>query len=432
LVDVIVVGAGLAGLSAARRLEDHGLSIGVLEASGIVGGHTRSHLLGGQLVDCGAENFSKGHLRVRRLAEDLGLGIRPSAFKGIPVSLWRLGDREKVGYRPPLSPAELPRAARLFWRLRRLAHGIPPEAPWRAPDAIGLDSLSFYDWAVAAGAREPLPQLLRIAIGGFATVPIERLSTLQVAWWISRAGGVSAALRAGLEWEIEEGTQALATGLAGRLQRPVALDAAISRINQDDDGVEVVAENGSRWQARRAVVCIPLPLVTGIRFDPPLDEQLAKMHSELEFGRATKILVTPREQPTIRHRLVLGGKAVPTGWIRGRAAVGLCVGESADQPPESLLSDLAAAFDFDRDDADVEIVEWNQEKFSGGSYVAWAPGQLTRFGPHLRRPHRHVYFATSDRGSWAPNMEGALESGTEVADAIAHTLVGLGSGGRAA
>jgi monoamine oxidase len=266
--------------------------------------------------------------------------------------------------------------------------------------------------------------LLRAAIGGFATVPIEELSTLQVAWWVSRAGGVSPALRAGLEWEIEEGTQALAAGLAKGLRGPVVLDAPIAQINQDHGGVEIIGEDGASWQARRAVVCAPLPCVAGLRFDPPLDEQQQRMYAELRFGSATKVLVVPRTPPAGRQRILVGGKSVPTGWIRGRAAVGFCSGPAADLPRDSLLDDLAESFQFAHTEADVEVIEWGNEPFSGGSYLAWAPGQLTTHGPHLRRAHRHVYFAASDRGSWAPNMEGALESGTEAADALARSLLG--------
>lgn len=423
-VDVVVVGAGLAGLSAARRLEDHGLAVAVLEASGEVGGHTRSLVLGGQLVECGAENLSKGHLRVRRLADELGLQLRPSAFKGLPVALWRLDGKRRVGRRPPLSSRELLRAARIVHRLKRLASDVPPTAPWSAPDAGYLDSQSFADWATRAGARGPVLGLLRSAIGGFATIPIEELSTLQVAWWVSRAGGVSSALRAGLEWEIEEGTQALAAGLAKGLRDPVVLDAPIAQINQDQGGVEIIGEDGASWQARRAVVCAPLPCVAGLRFDPPLDEQQQRMYAELRFGSATKVLAVPQTPPMGRQRILVGGEAVPTGWIRGGAAVGFCSGSAADLPRDSLLDDLAGSFQFAHTDADVEVIEWGKEPFSGGSYLAWAPGQLTMHGPHLRRAHRHVYFAASDRGSWAPNMEGALESGTDVADALARSLLG--------
>jgi monoamine oxidase len=213
--------------------------------------------------------FCQGHVRVRRLADEFGLHLRPAAFKGNPIALWRLDGKQRVGRRPPLSPRELLRAVRILHRLKRLASDVPPTAPWSAPCANHLDSVSFADWAALAGARGPVLELLRFAIGGFATVPVEELSTLQVAWWVSRAGGVLAALRAGLEWEIAEGTQALAAGLANDLRGPIILDSPTAQINQDKSGVEVIDENGTYWQARVRSYALRFPALLVFGSTPP-------------------------------------------------------------------------------------------------------------------------------------------------------------------
>ena len=129
-VDVVVVGAGLAGLATARDLERRGHSTVILEAGREIGGHTRSRLVDGQVIDLGGEHVSTQHARVHALARELGLTLEPTALAGAPRMLWRLDSRPRVSRIPPASPSEYFFGSRAALRIERLARDVPPRTPW--------------------------------------------------------------------------------------------------------------------------------------------------------------------------------------------------------------------------------------------------------------------------------------------------------------
>lgn len=117
-----VVGAGLSGLMAANRLHEAGASTVVLEATGEVGGRTKSRLCGGRIVDLGGEWVGRNYLRLRRLVTGLGLHLEPTPFLPRP--------RVRPEARPPLEPTSLARLAVAVRRLGRSCRALPAEAPW--------------------------------------------------------------------------------------------------------------------------------------------------------------------------------------------------------------------------------------------------------------------------------------------------------------
>src|SRR5918999_5380299 len=150
MLDVIVVGAGLAGLTAAEELAGRGLDVAVLEARDRVGGRTCSRRVAGQAVDMGAEHVGPGHRRVLALARRVGVRTEPSRLLSA-TARWRLGGADKVGRLPPLTAREAASAVKVLGRLARLSRRVPAERPWSAPPAF--DRISLADWLEAQRLR---------------------------------------------------------------------------------------------------------------------------------------------------------------------------------------------------------------------------------------------------------------------------------------
>lgn len=317
---------------------------------------------------------------------------------------------------PPLSPGEFASLGRALFALKRLSLRVDADRPWCSSGAEDLDLFSFAGWldelGLAGRAREAFEGL----VCGFATVGAGELSLLHVLWWVSRAGGLLPALRNGLALRVAGGAQAVPLGLAARLRAPVLLGVPAVLVEQDEGGVTVSGEHGRLVRSRRAIVAVPPPALRTIAFSPPLDAAQRSLVEELGFGRAVKVSVAAPSAASERHRTFVGGTPLSIGWWTGGTLAGIAYGENTERRKEELIVDLVGAFGVPLATVEAaEAVDWGRERFAGGTYAAFSPGQLVRHGPHLRRPHGAVHFAGAERSSWPNQMEGAVESGMEVA-----------------
>lgn len=402
--DVVVVGAGLAGLSAAAALQSSGRSVRVVEARDEVGGRVRTRVVDGEIVDLGAEFVGRSHRRVRELAERVGIQLEPARF-GRQRVIWTVGGNRRTGRVPRLSPRELASLARAAAEVRRLARGLDPDRPWRSPSSGELDSRSVGEWLSGAGICGRASVFTRALIEGFATVPLESLSLLHLLWWIRR-GGIAGATR----WRVGGGAQRLADGLAEQLREPVLLRAPVRAVEQSKSGVSVHTE-GREFRARRAIIAIPLPVLRHVHFEPALPARV-QATSELGFGRSSSVVIVTRglsrwDTPGA----AVGDAPVGLAWRRGRTIKGLV-------PPGSMEragASLARTFGVSEHRRVEHSVDWTADPQSGGTYLAPAPGELSTHGAALGLEHGRIYFAGSERSSWPDSMEGALESGERAA-----------------
>ena len=410
---------------AATELERAGVSVAVVEARREVGGRARSRVLdgtNGTPADLGGQFVGPDHRGVRNLAAALGLHLVPARIGARPL-LWRLGGgQERAGLAPPLSLGEYASLGGALLRLKRLSLRVDPASPWRSPNAEELDGRSLGGWLDEAGLRGRARAVLEDPILGFATVGARELSLLQVLWWVKRAGGFLPALRNGSAMRLAEGAQAVTMGLAARLKGPILLGVPVVSVEQDEESVSVLRGDGTVVRARQAVIATPLPALRSMSFSPALDAAQQSLLNELRFGRATKVCVAAPVEPPARHRAFVGGSPVSIGWRTGGILAGIARGEDADRPEEELVADLARAFGIAPGASGKAAVHWGRERFAGGTYVAFSPGQLVRHGPHLRRPHGRVHFGGAERSSWPDQMEGAVESGTEAARRVLADL----------
>src|ERR671916_551790 len=258
--DVVVVGAGLAGLAAARELEAQGVSVVVLEARDRVGGRTLNEPIGdGKVVEVGGQWIGPTQDHLAALARELGVGTFPTHDDGDNVIEYGGRLRRYQGAIPRINPLVLVDVEQAQRRLNRLAKRVPLDAPWKAPHAQRLDGQTVAGWMRRNLATDAGRMLLELGIeAGWAAQP-EDLSLLHVLFYIHSAGSLELLFdtEGGAQQDrFVGGSQLVPIRMAERLGADrLLLGAPVRRIEHGADGVTVQAD-GAVARGRRAIVAL--------------------------------------------------------------------------------------------------------------------------------------------------------------------------------
>ncbi|KUH84842.1 NAD(P)/FAD-dependent oxidoreductase [Mycobacterium sp. IS-1556] len=417
-VDVAVVGAGLAGLAAARHLRRAGKSVFVAEARDEVGGRARSRDLDGSVADFGGEWIGRAHRRMHRLVRELGLDVEPARHVGYPM-VWRLPGRRARRRLPP--PGTWLGLVRAFSSLAWLSRRIDSDAPWRSSRAAELDRRSVAEWLDERRLDGGSRYLLERLVGSLARENLDSMSLLHLLWLLRIAGGPWRSMTAVFQWRISQGAQQVAARMAAPLGDVVRLNTPVSRITQRANGAEVRAGNLT-VDAERVIVAIPVTQLPRVVFDPPLPPDLARL-AELHIDAGTKVIALLPRGHSVRHNTVLGGDVLWGAWRRGDRVTGFCPATGTAIDDDVLLADLAEAFGVQPHQLRCPtVVRWAEQDYIEGCDAVFAPGEVCAVGPLLSKGHGVIEFAGAERSSWPDNMEGAVRSGERAA---AKTLSAL-------
>jgi putrescine oxidase len=440
--DVVVVGAGIAGLAAATALRQAGVEVVVIEARERVGGRVLNVEIGGQANELGGQWVAPYQSRVRALLDELGIELFPSFRDGSHVYVDPAGRVHRYeGHDAPLGSDSERAFAAADAQLDAMAKELDPEAPWAHPRAAEWDSVTFEAWLRAEVADDLARELLRSWLaGGFLTKPAHTFSLLQGLWVIAGAGGTFELFEPDqcLAYRVTGGSQLLPLRLAERLGERVVLDAPVRGIRWSRGRVEV---DGSRVlaTARAAVVAIPPNLTGAIRFEPALPGWRMRLEQGLSQGVVIKALAV-YDHPFWREDGLSGQGFAPSRLVRelydnsppsGEPGVLLTflAGENAEAAtrlsPEARRAAVLDGFaDYvgpaAREAVDYLELDWSAEEWTRGAYAAtFGVGGLTRFGEDLRRAIGPIHWACTDiAGVGHMHMEGAIRSGEAAAAAI--------------
>ncbi|HVD86736.1 MAG TPA: flavin monoamine oxidase family protein [Solirubrobacterales bacterium] len=461
--DVAVVGAGLAGLVAARQLEAAGARVLVIEARDRVGGRLLNEEIGdGKVVEVGGQWIGPTQDRIAALAAGVGVGTFPTYDEGREVMV--MGERRatfsgfaEIGVEAvrdlsrAISPLALIDFEQARIRLDRMAQQVPLEAPWEAPKARRWDGQTFDTWMrrniPTAGART-LFGILTEAV--WAAEPAD-VSLLHILFYTRSGGGIDSL--AGTDGGAQQdrfhgGSQRIALLLAEQLgAERVRLGSPVRRIEHDRDGVVVHAAGGSGGsasvRAQRAIVAIPPTLAGRIDYDPPLPALRDQLTQRMPQGSVIKTMAI-YDEPFWREeglsgqglndrgpaRVVFdnsppdGSPGVLLGFLEGRFAREWA-SRPADERRHAVLAGHARLFGerAARPDRFIERV-WAEEEWTRGCYgCLMTTGGWTEYGRALREPIGRLHWAGAETATiWNGYMDGAVSSGERAAAEILPAL----------
>lgn len=440
--DVVVVGAGFAGLTAARELMRLGHDVLVLEGRDRVGGRSHTGHVAGIPVDMGGTFVGPTQDAVLALAAELDIGTVPTYHDGANLIRWRGTTRPYSGTIPRLSLGGLLDIGRVRWQFERIARTVPLGAPWTARRAARLDGQSLGDWlrSVHAGdtARDLLAIMARVTWGREP----DDVSMLHAARYVAAAGGLDRMLdvqNGAQQDRFVAGTQQIAEKAAAELGDRVVLGAAVRGIEHRAATVSITCAKG-RAEARFVIVTIPPAHRADIAFTPPLPAeygQLAAVWPQGSLSKAYAAYPTPfwradgfsgealsDEGPvfiTFDVSPQPDGPGILLGFVDARDFDDL----PADQRRERALNCFAALFgDEALKPLDYVDYRWSAEEFAaGGPTAAVPPGSWTRYGPWLCRPVGPIFWAgTETADKWTGFLDGAVRSGQRAAAEVAARL----------
>jgi monoamine oxidase len=448
--DILVVGAGLAGLATADLLARAGRSVTILEARDRVGGRLWSvPSAADATVDLGGQWFGPRHRRVRALVERLHLPAVETYQVGAMLSVVAGRVRPQAFALPPLPPFALLDLLQLQHRLDRLARNLPPQARW-ADAATTLDSQSIHDWLERHAWTAAGRAMLRSSLSEGLCLEPEQVSLLDLVEQLRQCGGTVGTATAE-HWFLPGGAQQLAKGLAHELAGRIAFGQTVTQIVQDQAGV-TVSTVSRVWRAQRVVVAVPPPLARQIRYTPQLPVAQAQLLERAQMGKIIKSVgVYP--EAFWRTSGLSGGlnadegavavtlDASPPGGSPG-VLVALTGGRRAEQLAR-LSPDTRRAVIQDRlhtlfgpqaaRPLAYHDYAWADDPWAQGGYAArFPPGVLSRSGAGLKASFGRIHWAGSETAdAWRSYMEGALQSAeraaTEVLDSTHHEHVSIHS-----
>lgn len=439
--DVVIVGAGFAGLTAARELLRRGHDVVVLEGRDRVGGRSWTASIAGVPVDLGATFVGPTQDEVLKLAADLGCQTVPTYDDGDNLIRWRGRVRSYRGTIPRLSIFELFDVGRIRWQLARLGRRVSLEEPWTAD--LSLDVVSLDQWLGSIRAGAAARSLMAIASRVTWGCEPDQVSLLHAVRYLKAAGGMDRMLdtSGGAQQDrFPGGTQQIAARIADELGPRLVLNAPVRRLEwREDAGVTVTSDAGA-VTARRAIVAIPPQHRAAIEFAPQLPRQHRELVTNWPQGNLSKAYAA-YETPFWRTKGQSGQALSDEGPVfitfdvsPSVTGPGILLGftdsRNFDSLPDPLRREVALGCFADIfGDAALDPVDyldhcWSLERFApGGPTAAVPPGSWTRFGPWLRQPVGPIHWAgTETADEWTGFMDGAVRSGQRAAAEVAERL----------
>jgi monoamine oxidase len=446
-VDVVVVGAGFAGLSAARDLAATGVSVAVVEARDRVGGRVRNHDIGGgKVVEVGGQWVGPTQDQVLALAKDVGVDTFPTYDTGSRVL--HFGGRRGTykGTIPRINPVVLADVGRAQARLESLAKRVPLDEPWTAAKAEAWDAVTFESWLRRNTLTASGRMLLALGIEAvFACEPGD-VSLLHVLFYAHSAGSFQMAIDTGGGAQQDRfvgGSQLVCDKVAAALgPTAVHLDSPVQGITVDGGGV-TVRSTRDEWRCRRVIVTVP-PLLAGrITYEPAMPPWREQLTQRAPMGSVIKCNAI-YDEPFWRAeglsgqatgdgegaRVVFdnsppdGSPGILLGFLEGDGARRLGRVDAATRRAAVLDSFVRYFGPKAATPVDFVEVDWQAEAWSGGCYgTLFGPNVWTRYGHALRQPVGPVHWAGTETASvWCGYMDGAVSSGQRAAAEVRRAL----------
>ncbi|MDQ6820150.1 MAG: flavin monoamine oxidase family protein [Actinomycetota bacterium] len=444
--EVVVVGAGLAGLTAATDLHRAGHSVVVLEARDRVGGRTLNHSLGeGHVVEVGGQWVGPGQDRIHARAKGVGVKTFKTYVKGSQLLEYQGAVTRFRGLIPPLPSADADDFNNLLSKIVSLTATVPLGRPWTAPGAAELDAQTAETFKLANSSTPGARFLLDLVVRAVFAAEPRDLSLLHMLFYLRSGSGIinlTSTAGGAQDSRFVGGSQLVSIRMAARLGKRVVLNAPVLRIAQSRGGVIVTTEAGS-WRAKRVIVALAPALAGRIAYEPSLPALRDQLTQRVPHGSVIKVEAVYPEpfwraqglsgsaysdrspiQFTYDNSPPGGHPGVLLGFVAGSQARRLGT-ISAPARRRAVLSSLVSLFGA-RAGRPRMVIEhnWSAEEYTRGCYAGFLPpGVWSDYGRALRAPVGRIHWAGTETAEvFNGYMDGAVRSGERAAAEVFSAL----------